>query len=146
MNNNLFKHYDYVGNFDGACEPNPKGEMGCGCVLFQEGSVIDYDSFSVKASNKNSNNVAEYMALVSLLQKIIDGCKNGSKVLICGDSKLVIAQMNGYWKIKGGMYVEHAKEALELTKQAVKKDLSITFRWIPREHNEMADELSKKSL
>lgn len=146
MNNNLFKNYTYIGYFDGACETNPKGEMGCGCVLYQDGSIIDYDSFSIKESYKNSNNVAEYMALVSLLERIIDGCKNGSKVLICGDSKLVINQMRGSWKVKGGMYVEHYKDALSLLKEAIANGISVTFMWVSRNENTIADELSKKPL
>lgn len=57
------------------------------------------------------------------------------------DSKLVIEQLSGNWKIKN--------EYLRQLAQDIKyhsKGLEITYKWIPREQNSIADELSNKAM
>ena len=59
-----------------------------------------------------------------------------------GDSQLVIKQMFGRWRIKGGCYVELPREAKLLLRQFQ----IITGKWVPRERNSAADELSKAAI
>jgi ribonuclease HI len=63
--------------------------------------------------------------------------------LIRGDSKLVVMQINGKWKIHGGLYVPFYKQAKALW--AKLKDRA-RLEWIPREQNDICDVLSKKVL
>jgi len=125
--------------FDGACEPqNPGGAMGIGYT------VNDFKDYDFKAPDpENTNNVAEYLAFCKILQHL-EGEKK-CKINILGDSMLVINQMNGLWKIKKGKYKEIALEAKILLNK-LKKDNNIILKWIPRERNVIADELSLKAI
>lgn len=130
--------------FDGACEPkNPNGNMGIG-VHVNSGSIYAYSEaimLGEKGWKETSNNVAEYLALKKGLEICVE---NGDtkNVQVFGDSKLVIQQMKGEWAIKGGLYVPVAL----VCKRLIEHFDQITFTWIPREENKMADDLSKKEL
>lgn len=134
---------DYVCFFDGACEPkNPGGNMGVGALIEHNSNRIMEESFYIAAKNENSNNVAEYIGLITILDYLIANCLQEKRIVIYGDSNLVIMQMNGFWKIREGRYVEYAKEAQEKLAGFTNTKLF----WIPREHNQKADELSKSCM
>ena len=57
--------------------------------------------------------------------------------MVKGDSMLVINQMFGTWKIKGGLYAPLAKKASEL----LSRFMNIQGEWIACERNEVADDL-----
>jgi len=138
------EQYDYICYFDGACEPkNPGGNMGIGAIITdREGTVLDKLSHFVKPSENNSNNVAEYQGFGWVLKRISQLLPVGSKVVVRGDSKLVICQMKGEWGMKKGMYIQYAVRAKQLLEE-IKKNIFITLEWVPREENGLADELSK---
>jgi ribonuclease HI len=133
-------------NFDGACEPkNPGGFASYGLVILRDGERIFEDSClfdPFKLKGRTSNNLAEYSGFLAGLKFLISKGLQQEEILVCGDSKLVIEQMFGTWRIKKGFYVDLALEARHL----LKKFTRITGRWIPREENSLADELSKRVL
>ena len=61
------------------------------------------------------------------------------RIVVIGDSLLVIRQMFGHWRIKAGCYVGLAREAKSLLALFPR----ITGRWVPRERNSVADGLAK---
>jgi ribonuclease HI len=129
--------------FDGACEPtNPGGNMGLGAIILMGDEILFEYSEYIKAHPKNSNNVAEYMALNRALDWLIENDITKGIITVHGDSNLAIQQMNGAWRIKAGRYTPYAYSARE--KKA--KFSNIMFKWIPREDNSIADELSKRSM
>ena len=131
--------------FDGACEPiNPYGNMGIGAIILKDNKPVFKHSEFVPASKLNSNNVAEYCALEKILIFIRDTTIIENKIFIYGDSKVVIMQMKGSWRIKSGLYVSAARRCKEL-KNEIENDIgkSLEFNWIPRELNNEADDLSK---
>ena len=131
----LYKCY-----FDGSCYPkNPHGQMGMG-VYITSGDQEYCKSEHRPAKHKNSNNVAEYLAVIMLLK--IMRKKKGCVINIYGDSKMVIYQLHHHWKVKNGYYVKHAREAKKLYDELCENNLVCMF-WIPREKNWKADELSK---
>lgn len=132
---------DLFVNIDGSCEPvNPGGNLGWGFIIKKAGETIaSYFDFR-EASPENSNNVAEYMALNDALLWLIKEKLNDQIILILSDSMLVVSQMNGWWRIKSGLYKEYALTCQGLIKNYFK---NIRFQWIPREQNEEADKLSK---
>lgn len=136
------------GYFDGACEPiNPYGNMGLGAILLKDNEAIFTHSEFIPASKENSNNVAEYMALEKILIFIKDTTLIEQKIFIYGDSKLVIMQMKGIWRIKNGLYVKAARRCLSLLKEIEQEiEKTIVFTWIPRELNQKADDLSKVKM
>jgi ribonuclease HI len=133
--------------FDGCCEPvNPGGIASYGAVIFiddvrvWECSEIFYPE---KGKEKEtSNNVAEYLGFLAILQYLLDNNLHKEYIIIHGDSKLVIEQMKGEWRMVKGFYKTHALKAKELFKQFKKTKLE----WIPRDKNDIADELSKAEL
>lgn len=123
--------------FDGAAIPNP-GEMGIGAVLIENSNIIT--KISKKLPNNGTNNIAEYTALLTGISKASElGWKH---VMIEGDSKLVINQVKGAWKIDK----EHLKSLYAQVVKELSKFDSYTIKWIPREENSIADELASKAL
>ena len=136
-----------VAYFDGACEPrNPGGNMGIGATIRQGGKELFRYSNFVPEGPTNSNNVAEYMAFEAILDFAIQNKWEGQKFTIYGDSKLVIEQLFGTWKMKGGFYMPYAKRCIEKLQQLRAANNRINGIWIRREQNGYADELSKAEL
>lgn len=137
----------YTAFFDGACAPiNPNGHMGIGAIIYNENKdVVFKNTHYIEADISNSNNVAEYLAFLSILQELQHVLMPFDSVCICGDSKLVIMQINGFWKIRVGRYAEVANEAYGLYQELIKSN-SIAVKWIAREQNAIADELSNVGL
>jgi ribonuclease HI len=132
--------------FDGATEPiNPGGNMGIGATIRKDGIELFRNSGFIKANELNSNNVAEYLAFESILDFFLAKNIQSETIYIFGDSKLVINQMSGMWKIRFGLYVTSAKRCWDKL-QKLKRQKKVFLFWIPRDENHYADELSKAEL
>jgi ribonuclease HI len=87
-----------------------------------------------------SNNVAEYSGLVAGLQLARD-IDPDAQIEVRMDSKLVVEQMSGRWKIK------HADmQKLALQARDVISPTQVTYTWIPRAQNKDADLLVNQAL
>lgn len=123
---------------DGGSRGNP-GLAGSGAC------VIDADTGEVileisKFIGIATNNVAEYIALVAGLEGAY-GLNPDARVLVRMDSKLVIEQMAGRWKIK---HPDMQQLGAQVQKIVVGKP--IRWQWIPREENSRADALANKAM
>lgn len=123
---------------DGGSRGNP-GPAGSGAV------VINADSGEVileiaKFIGIATNNVAEYLALKAGLEGAIE-INPAARILVRMDSKLVIEQMSGAWKIKHPDMIQLASEV-----QKIAKGHEIKWMWIPREQNSRADALANKAM
>lgn len=122
---------------DGASRGNP-GPASYGCVLF------DQDMQVIAEMGENlgirTNNYAEYQGVIAGLRYLQEQ-KLGPQITIRMDSKLVIEQLAGRWKIKHPEMRELAFEASRLL-----AGLDVTFEWIPRELNSHADALGNRAL
>jgi ribonuclease HI len=81
--------------------------------------------------NHLTNNQAEYMTLIAALKWLSENLgdhRKQAKVEIFGDSKLVVSQINGVWKVKNANMIPLVKEAKEL----FPKFGSCTITWHPR--------------
>ena len=114
--------------------------MGFGFVVFKADKRIKRFLDRRPAAPDNSNNVAEYLALNAALDWFIDHDLIEETIMVKGDSRLVLQQMFGPWKIKQGAYVGEAMRA----KRKLTKFTDISGRWISREYNTEADALSRK--
>ena len=129
--------------FDGSCgPPNPHGEMGMG-VYVTCGEQEFGKSEHLPAKKGNSNNVAEYLAVIMVFKLLRK--KEGCIIKIYGDSKMVINQLANGWQVKNGYYVKHAREAKLLYEELLGKN-TINMIWINRDKNWKADELSKAHI
>ena len=126
----------YRGYFDGASRGNP-GEAGAGALLVDEQG--DEVWRCALALGKRTNNEAEYDALLILLEEI--QARGLFGVAIHGDSKLVVNQVSGLWKIK-----EPRLRALAERSVSLLQSTESTLTWIPREENVQADRLSNEAL
>jgi ribonuclease HI len=124
-----------TGYFDGASRGNP-GIAGAGACLMDDGKIIwkHAEYLGVK-----TNNEAEYSALICLLEGIRE--KGISEIEIRGDSKLVINQVGGKWKIKFPHLRELAARAWRLL-----DGINARFVWVPREENVICDALSNEAI
>lgn len=123
------------GHFDGASRGNP-GEAGAGAVLFDESGAPAWEC--AQPLGKRTNNEAEYLALILLLEEVE---RRGIAADIRGDSRLVVNQVTGLWKINEPRLRELAVRAMELLRRT-KSSIS----WVPRDQNAAADRLSNIAL
>lgn len=123
---------------DGGSRGNP-GVAGSGSVLYDEsGATLAEIAYVV--GSKASNNVAEYHGLLRGLEAAKD--LGATAVDVNMDSKLVVEQMSGRWKIKHPGMQELALEARQLASGFDE----VTYTWVPRAKNKKADELSNVAM
>ena len=111
-------------SFDGACEPwNPGGHMGLGWVI---DGTKHYEY--VESGPGNTNNVAEYRALIRLLEAMISE-KTPGNLIIIGDSKLVVNQVAGDW-ICNGHRVDLRHEVGCLIDRLKETGWNVSLSWV----------------
>jgi len=123
---------------DGGSRGNP-GLAGSGAVVINADTgevLVEVARFIGVATN----NVAEYLALKAGLEAALK-LNHEARVLVRMDSKLVIEQMAGRWKIKHPDMIQLGAEV-----QAIARGKQIRWQWIPREENSRADALANKAM
>ncbi|NLU82843.1 bifunctional RNase H/acid phosphatase [Rhodococcus sp. HNM0569] len=123
---------------DGGSRGNP-GPAGYGAVVF------DVARTAVLAERKEflgtaTNNVAEYRGLVAGLSAAAE--LGATDVAVRMDSKLVVEQMNGRWKVKHPDMIPLHRQAAKLAEQFD----SVTYTWIARGDNAHADRLANEAM
>ncbi len=123
---------------DGGSRGNP-GFSGSGAV------VIDGESGEILAEiglygGIASNNVAEYKAMIAGVRRALE-LDPDAELHIRMDSKLVVEQMSGRWKIKHPDMADLAAEARGLL-----TGTPVRFEWIPRLENSRADKLANLAM
>lgn len=129
---------------DGGSRGNP-GIAGCGSsVLEGDQEVAARWEFIAKATN----NVAEYQGLINALELAIEVAKIRGvaaadlEIQVRMDSKLVVEQMSGRWKIKHPDMKPLAARVKELEATLA----AVTYNWVPRAQNKRADELANRAM
>jgi ribonuclease HI len=124
--------------FDGLCYPkNPGGVAAYGYLVYRDGEPIHRGSRAAGEGKGMTNNVAEYEGLKAAATWLHDN-EIDEKILIKGDSQLVMKQMKREWQVNSATSKKYVPEIEQLLKG---KD--VTFQWVPREENEEADKLSR---
>jgi ribonuclease H / adenosylcobalamin/alpha-ribazole phosphatase len=123
---------------DGGARGNP-GPAGWGAVVREvdTGQVLLERAEAIGVA---TNNVAEYRGLIAGLQAAAD--LGATEVDVSMDSKLVIEQMAGRWKIKHPGLRPLAAQAAAL----VRGFQAVTWTWVPRERNRHADRLANEAM
>jgi probable phosphoglycerate mutase len=123
---------------DGGSRGNP-GPAGYGAVVREAatGEILleRYASLGI-----TTNNVAEYSGLIAGLRAALE--LGATQVDVRMDSRLVIEQMSGRWQIKNPGLRPLAAEAATL----VGRFAAVTFEWVPRERNRVADALANRAM
>ncbi|TDF55917.1 reverse transcriptase-like protein, partial [Streptomyces sp. WAC05374] len=123
---------------DGGSRGNP-GPAGYGAVVLDPVSgepLVEAAEYIGVATN----NVAEYKGLVAGLKAARELAPDAT-VRVRMDSKLVVEQMSGRWKIKHPDMKPLAAEAARIFPAS-----QVTYEWIPRERNKHADRLANEAM
>ena len=123
---------------DGGSRGNP-GPAGYGAVVFNEDRSTELAE-SKQAIGVATNNVAEYRGLIAGLDAALKLGADEAAVFL--DSKLVVEQMSGRWKVKHPDLIELHAEARKLASRFDR----ISYGWIPRERNSHADRLANEAM
>jgi len=120
---------------DGGARGNP-GPAACAYVVFENGKLLHR---AAKYLGKQSNNFAEYSALIMSLEWLVNNL-NAEEVFVTFllDSELVVKQMVGKFKIKSKNILPLNIKAKSLIEKFIG---SINFESIRRENNKDADAL-----
>ena len=124
---------------DGGSRGNP-GIAGSGTAVYNADRSQLLKEIAYVVGRKSTNNVAEYHGLLRGLEAAV--AMGADEVEFYMDSKLVVEQMNGRWKIKHPDMQKLAIEARGLLNQIG----SFSLQWVPRAKNKVADALSNVAM
>ncbi len=126
---------------DGGARGNP-GPAAVGFVVKDEqGKVLQEGSEFI---GRATNNVAEYQAVIKALEWIISNIRYQiSNIDFFLDSKLIVNQLNGLFKIKN---LNLRNLIIKIRRLEKKIDGKIFYYFIPREKNKEADLLVNQAL
>jgi probable phosphoglycerate mutase len=123
---------------DGASRGNP-GAAAYGAVVRDAatGAVLAETADTLGVA---TNNVAEYQGLIAGL-RLAKEHNPEAQIEVRMDSRLVVEQMSGNWKIK-----HRDMRPLAMEAAAVYPPDQVTYRWVPRGQNAAADRLANVAL
>ncbi|TGG83549.1 bifunctional RNase H/acid phosphatase [Streptomyces albus] len=128
----------FVVEADGGSRGNP-GPAGYGAVV-RDAATGETLREAAEFIGRATNNVAEYRGLLAGLRAARE-LDPDAAVLVRMDSKLVVEQMSGRWKIK-----HPDMRPLALEAASVFPPDAVTYEWIPREKNKHADRLANEAM
>ena len=105
---------------DGAARGNP-GHAAAGYVIFKDDKLIKK---SARYIGRSTNNIAEYRAVINALR----AAQKGKGIQLFSDSRLVVNQLNGTFKVKK----EHL-QPLYAKAKILMKEKGIKIKWVPRD-------------
>ena len=129
----------FIVEADGGSRGNP-GPAGYGALVrdVETGIVLAERSESIGTA---TNNVAEYNGLIAGLRAAAE-IDPGADIEVRMDSKLVVEQMSGRWKVK-----HPDMKPLALTAgEAARSFPRVSYTWVPREKNKDADRLANEAM
>ena len=124
---------------DGGSRGNP-GPAGYG-ALVRDASTGEVLATESEYLGVVTNNVAEYSGLIAGL-RLAARIDPHASVLVRMDSRLVVEQMSGRWKIKHPDMKPLAVRAAA----AARGFADVSYEWMPRERNKDADRLANEAM
>lgn len=128
---------------DGGSLNNP-GKAASSYVIYKDSTLFVQNAILIGIE---TNNVAEYSALVFALEEVkkifLSSYKSIKKIFCYSDSLLMVNQLNGLFKIKDGRLKEYVFK-IRVLEQELK--IPISYTYVPREKNMLTDSLIKQIL
>ncbi|MFD4021840.1 bifunctional RNase H/acid phosphatase [Streptomyces sindenensis] len=127
---------------DGGSRGNP-GPAGYGAVVIDP-ATGEHLAEAAEYIGVATNNVAEYRGLIvglTAAKALFPDAGDALRVHVRMDSKLVVEQMSGRWKIK-----HPDMKPLAARAAAILPSSSVTYEWIPRAQNKHADRLANEAM
>jgi ribonuclease HI len=130
---------------DGGSRSNP-GPSGLGIAGYHVDNHGNRECIFEKGifHENCSNNLAEYLALIEGLNYALDSDYNN--IEFYSDSKLIVEQVSGRWKVKCPDLKELSERAIARLNVLRKAGTQVTITWIPREKNVHADSLANLAM
>jgi ribonuclease H / adenosylcobalamin/alpha-ribazole phosphatase len=128
---------EVVVNADGGARGNP-GPAGIGAVVATpDGRVL---AEIAEGIGHTTNNVAEYKAVIAGLARARE--LGARRVRVLADSKLVVEQLKGAWKVRQPHLLPLHEQARRL---AAGFEL-VSYEHVPRARNRAADALANRAM
>ena len=129
----------FIVEADGGSRGNP-GPAGYGALVRdpETGIVLAERSESIGTA---TNNVAEYNGLIAGLRAAAE-IDPRAEIEVRMDSKLVVEQMSGRWKVKHPDMKPLAQTAADVARSFPR----VSYTWVPREKNKDADRLANEAM
>lgn len=127
---------------DGGSKGNP-GPAAIGYIGYLDGKELFRGREDIGTA---TNNDAEYTAVIRALEKIREQkeqLKNIKRIDLSSDSRLLVNQANGLFKVKHGKIKEYILK-IRILEQEI--GTPISYMNIPREENTVADALVNNKL
>ena len=141
------------GRSDGASRDNP-GHSGAGWTIYSVASGLAiFDN--CKYIGIATNNIAEYTAMCGLLKDLRDKCNAERlfptiprlcRVQVRADSKLIIQQIFGNWKISDPLLITIQQQCQQYIFEINNLGISVCASWVPRRFNQRADALANFAI
>ena len=129
---------EFIVEADGGSRGNP-GPAGYGSVVI-DATTGETLAEAAEYIGVATNNVAEYRGLLAGL-RTAHALDPAASIHVRMDSKLVVEQMSGRWKIK-----HPDMKPLAAAAGAVFPADQVTYEWIPRAENKHADRLANEAM
>jgi ribonuclease HI len=134
--------------FDGAVRQNPHGPAGCGWVVFTYSgttltSILEGEGF---LGFGVCNNQAEYLGLIKGLQGCLKEGIECDRLIIRGDSEVVIQQMIGAYKVRSDRIRPLHDAVHDLLDEMETYAGDIVFEHVNRPYNSQADSLANHAI
>ncbi len=130
-------HAHVVIEADGGSRGNP-GPAGFG-ALIRDADTDEVIAEAAESIGRATNNVAEYRGLIAGLELFLEHTPD-AELEVRMDSKLVVEQMAGRWKVKHPDMRPLAIQAQRLA------PFGTVWTWVPRERNKSADRLANLAM
>ncbi|MCF7935428.1 MAG: ribonuclease HI family protein [Synergistales bacterium] len=125
------------GYFDGGSRGNP-GVAGAGALLVDEQGRAVWQAS--RFLGRKTNNEAEYAAVLLLLEELQRRGAEGG-ITLYGDSRLVVNQLQGTWKVR-----EPRLQPLHARARDLLRHTGARVAWVPRKDNSRADALANRAM
>ena len=134
---------------DGASRSNP-GHAACAFLVSLEGKD-PFKAHKEYLGDKVTNNHAEYRGMALALAYLVDLITTSpagsfAEIAIYSDSKLVVEQINGAWKVRNAELRALCQECQEHLRTLRDHGHKVFLQWIPREQNSRTDQLCNQAL
>lgn len=135
---------NFIAHIDGGSRGNPGPSAAAFIITNKAGNIVAEQS---RFLGEATNNEAEYHALIELLTWLCEHPElrktARDAVYVRCDSKLIVCQVTGQWKVKEPRLKELLAQVQELKKR---QPFRLYIRHVTRDKNKEADKLVNETL
>lgn len=145
-----YKQEEYTCYIDGSVSiDNDDISSGASYVIYLDEDIFYKYKYKIPteysangSKQRTSSHIAEYQALIMLLRTLVGKIIHPEKarIKVNTDSKVLVGQYNSEYRVTNDIQKELRNQVFDL----VKKFKCVDLNWIPREENQLANDLAKE--